>query len=101
MSVVPDGQELRLVCRTATRITGVVVDKSGTPLPYGSAGAVRDEEYVAGAQIDGEGRFTLLLLDTDTLPVRVVIRRDSDETPEAKLDGVAPGTRDLRLVVEK
>jgi RNA polymerase sigma factor (sigma-70 family) len=100
-TVVPEGQELRLVCRMATRITGVVVDKSGRPLPHGSARATRDEEYVTSAQIDSEGRFTLLVLDTDTLPVRVVIERDVDQTPEATLDGVAPGSRDVRLVVDE
>lgn len=101
VTVVPDGQELRLVCRAASRITGCVVDKSGTALPWGSARAERGGEGVSWAQVDREGRFALLLPETDTLPVRVVIERTNDDTPEATQDGVAPGTQGLRLVVGK
>ncbi|MCE9637405.1 MAG: sigma-70 family RNA polymerase sigma factor, partial [Planctomycetes bacterium] len=101
VDVVPDGQELRLVCRSATRITGTVVDKAGTPQPWGSAHAERRGEGVAWSQVGQDGRFALLLPDTDTLSVRVVVDRSGDSTPEATLDDVAPGTQDVLLVVTK
>jgi RNA polymerase sigma factor (sigma-70 family) len=100
-TVVPEGQELRLVCREASRITGVVVGEDGSPLPHGSARAKRQGEFIAYAQIHADGRFTLLLPLEDTAPVRVEIERNNDDTPDAALDAVAPGTQDVRLVAPK
>jgi protocatechuate 3,4-dioxygenase beta subunit len=101
VAVLPDGQELRLVCRPATRTAGAVVDRNGTPLPWGSVRAEREGEAVASGRIDREGRFVLLLPESDTLPIRVVVDRNGDGAPEAALDGVVPGSEGLRLVVER
>jgi hypothetical protein len=97
----PAGQELRLVCRTATRITGVVVDGDGRPLPLSAVSAVRGDAHAGWAQVDKDGRFTMLLPSDETAPVRLEIDRDHDGKIDASLDGVLPGAQDVRLVVKK
>jgi hypothetical protein len=99
VDVLPDGQELRLVCRTASRTTGTVVDRAGTAQPHGSVRALRHGEFVASGSVDREGRFVLLLPEADVAPVRVVVDHNNDGAPEATLDDVMPGTEGLRLVL--
>lgn len=99
--VTPDGQEMRVVCRTASRTAGVLVDAAGTAVRGGMVRAERRGEFVAYAQVAGDGRFVLLLPESDTAPIRLVVDRDNDGTPEASRDDVVPGTQDVRLVVGK
>lgn len=104
VTAVPQGQDLRLVCRTATNITGTIVGEDGAALPSGMVNALRDGKIVGSAQVDGEGRFALLLPSDETAPVRLQLRRSTGSNPgppEAVLDGVAPGTQGVRLVVRK
>jgi hypothetical protein len=99
--IVPDGQELRLVCRTATRITGTVVGEDGTVVAAGSITATRGGRFAGWAVVDSEGRFTLLLPSEETAPVRLEVGRRPPGGSAPSLDGVFPGTQDVRIVVKK
>ncbi len=96
-TVVPNGQVLRLVCRPASLITGTVVGRDGSPLPY-SVNATRAGERVAVARMQPRGRFVVLLPIGETEPVRLEVDLDMDGTPELVLDDVAPGTENVRLI---
>jgi carboxypeptidase family protein len=99
---VPAGQELRLVCRVASRITGLVVGEDGTVSGSGYVQAFRDARVVGLAQVDSGGKFTLLLPVEDTAAVRLELTRTpGNKSPDAVLDAVAPGTQNVRLVVKK
>jgi protocatechuate 3,4-dioxygenase beta subunit len=102
VKAVPQGQDLRLVCRAASKITGSVAGEDGAAQPGGMVQAFRDGAAVGYAEVDREGRFTLLLPSGETAPVRLQLNRSgANKPPEAVLDGVAPGTQDVRLVVKK
>lgn len=68
----------------------------------GGIQALRDGKYVSSAQVDLEGRFTLLIPSEETAPVRLqLIRTGGNKAPDVILDGVLPGTQDVRVLVKK
>lgn len=99
VAVVPGGQELRLVCRAASRITGFLADEKGRAVAGIDVEALRDGRQVGRALTDAEGKFVLLLPVTDTTLVRLYVDRNRDDTPDVIVDGVAPGTQDVPLII--
>ena len=84
----------------ATLLTkGVVVDAAGVALPFGTLRIARGEDVFWTRQVDGRGTFSFRTPVDETAPMRLELDRDGDGRFEARLDGVRPGTQDVRIVV--
>jgi hypothetical protein len=98
---VPDGQEIRLVCRATIVTKGKIVDERGVAFSGGSLRVVRGGGVICQMHVAAGEVFWIHTEADDTTPLRLEVDHDGDGSFETTLDGVRPGTQDVRVVVKK
>ena len=71
-----DGQEVALTFREGPRVSGLVVDPDGRPVPHANVVAWEEEDVVGTGQTGDDGRFVLVLESGPETPVRVEAMRN-------------------------
>jgi hypothetical protein len=101
VKLVPEGQEIRLVCRAAVWTKGKVVDENGVAVSYGSLRVVRGGDVIQQSGGAVGGVFWINTPADEPAAFRVEVDIDGDGSFETKLDGVRPGTQGVRVVATK